>query len=49
MGWRKRGDVPKRRKGACIVQDVHVEAVLEIVVLHEAEDIVVNIAEVMHL
>ena len=30
-------------------RDVHVEAVFEVVVAHEAEDIVVDVAEIMDL
>ena len=40
---------PEGGKGASVVEDVHVEAVFELVVAHEAEDIVFNVAEEMHL
>ena len=41
--------MPERREGACIVEDVHIETVLEIVVTHEAKDIVVDITVVVDL
>ena len=40
---------PEGGKGACVVKDVHIEAVFQIVVSHEAEDIVVDVAEVVDL
>ncbi len=40
---------PQRWEGARIVEDVHVEAILHIVVSHEAEHIVVDVAEEVHL
>lgn len=36
---------PERRKGASVVEDIHVETVFHVVIAHEAEDIVVNVAE----
>ena len=39
------GAGPERREGAGVVEDVHVEAVFEIVVAHEAEDVIVDVAE----
>ena len=43
------GARPKGRKGSSIIEDVHIEAVLHVVIAHEAEDIVVNIAEEVDL
>ena len=43
------GARPEGGKGASIVENVHVETVLHIVVAHEAEDVVVNVAEVVYL
>ena len=40
---------PERRKGASVVENVHVETVLHVVVAHEAEDVVVNVAEEVDL
>jgi hypothetical protein len=40
---------PQRRKRTGIVEDIHVEAVFKIIITHEAEDIVVDIAEVVDL
>ncbi|KAI9642282.1 hypothetical protein NHQ30_009084 [Ciborinia camelliae] len=40
---------PERREGACVVEDVHVESVFELVVAHEAEDVVVDVAEEVDL
>lgn len=43
------GARPKRRKGASVVENVHVETVLDVVIAHKAEHVVVNIAEEMNL
>ena len=43
------GPCPEGGEGAAVVEDVHVEAVLEVVVAHEAEDVVVDVAEVVDL
>lgn len=40
---------PERRKGASVVEDIHVETVFHVVIAHEAEDIVVNVAEEVDL
>ena len=40
---------PEGGEGACIVEDVHVEAILHIVITHESENIVINVAEIMNL
>ena len=40
---------PEGGKGACVIQDVHVEAVFEVVVTHKAEDVVVDVAEIVDL
>jgi hypothetical protein len=40
---------PERGKRASIVEDVHVEAILEIVVAHKTKDVVVNVAEIVDL
>ena len=40
---------PEGGKGASVVENVHVEAVLEFVVAHEAEDVVVDVAKEVHL
>lgn len=50
MGVDKRaGTRPKGRKGSSVIEDVHIEAVLHVVVAHEAEDVVVNVAEEVDL
>ena len=43
------GARPERRKRASVVENVHVETVLHVVVAHEAEDVVVNVAEEVDL
>ena len=43
------GARPERRKGASVVENVHIETVLHVVVAHEAEDVVVNVAEEVDL
>ena len=43
------GARPEGRKGASVIEDVHVETVLHIVIAHEAEDVVVNVAEEVDL
>ena len=43
------GARPKGREGASVVEDVHVETVLHIVIAHKAEHVVVNVAEEMNL
>ena len=43
------GARPEGRKGASVVENVHVETVLHVVVAHEAEDVVVNVAEEVDL
>lgn len=43
------GTGPEGRERASIVEDVHVEAVFHVIVAHEAKDIVVNVAEEVHL
>lgn len=43
------GAGPERGKGARVVQNIHVEAVLHIIVAHEAEDIVVDVTEIVDL
>lgn len=40
---------PEGREGASVIEDVHVETVLHIVITHEAEDVVVNVAEKVNL
>ena len=40
---------PERGKGARVVEDIHVEAVLHVVVAHEAEDVVVDVTEIVDL
>ena len=40
---------PKGRKGASIIKDIHVETVFHVIIAHEAEDVVVNVAEVVNL
>lgn len=40
---------PERGKGARVVEDIHVEAVLHIVVAHEAEDVVIDVTEIVDL
>lgn len=43
------GPAPEARETARVVEDVHGEAVLDVVVAHEAEDVVVDVAEVVHV
>lgn len=43
------GACPERWKGAGIVKNVHIEAVFQIIVTHEPEDVVVNVAEIVNL
>lgn len=43
------GSRPEGRERAGVVEDIHVETVLHVVVAHEAEDIIVNVAEEMDL
>ena len=43
------GARPEGREGARVVEDVHVEAVFEVVVAHEAEDVIVYVTEEMDL
>lgn len=43
------GAGPEGRKGSSVVEDVHVETVLHAVIAHEAEDVVVNVAEEVDL
>lgn len=40
---------PEGREGASVIEDVHVETVLHVVITHEAEDVVVNVAEKVNL
>lgn len=40
---------PERRKGPGVVEYVHVETILHVIVPHEAEHVVVNVAEEMNL
>ena len=40
---------PEGGKGACVIEDVHVEAILHVVVAHEAEDVVVDVTEIVDL
>ncbi len=40
---------PEGGKGAGVIEDVHVEAVFEVVVLHETEDVIVDVTEVVDL
>ena len=40
---------PERGKGAGVIEDIHVEAVLHVVVAHETEDVVVDITEIVDL
>lgn len=40
---------PEAGKGAGVVQDVHIEAILEVIVAHESENVIVNIAEEVDL
>lgn len=40
---------PEGGKGAGVVEDVHIEAVFEVVVLHETEDVVIDVTEVVDL
>lgn len=43
------GSGPEGGEGAGVVEDVHVEAVFHVVVAHEAEDVVVDVAEEVDL
>jgi hypothetical protein len=43
------GARPEGRERTSVVEDVHVEAVLHVVIAHEAEDVVVDIAEEVDL
>ena len=43
------GSRPEGRERAGVVEDIHVETVLHVVIAHEAEDIIVNVAEKMDL
>ena len=43
------GAGPERGEGARVVKDVHIEAVFEVVLGHEAEDVVVDVAEEVDL
>ena len=43
------GSRPEGGKGASIVEDVHVESVLHVVIAHKAEDVVVNVAKEVDL
>ena len=43
------GARPERRERASVIENVHVETVLHVVVAHEAEDVVVNVAEEVDL
>lgn len=40
---------PKRGKRACIVKNIHVKSVLHVVIPHESEYVVVDVAEIMNL
>lgn len=46
---KRAGARPEGRKGASVIEDVHVETVLHVVIAHEAEDVVVNVAEEVDL
>lgn len=43
------GTSPQGGERASIVENIHIKAVIKIVVPHEAEDIVVDIAEIVDL
>lgn len=43
------GARPEGRKGSSVIEDIHIEAVLHVVIAHEAEDVIVNIAEEVDL
>ena len=43
------GTRPEGRKGSRVVEDVHVETVLDVIIAHKAEDVVVNVAEEVDL
>ena len=43
------GARPEGRKGSSVIEDVHVETVLHVVIAHKAEDVVVNVAEEVDL
>lgn len=43
------GARPEGRERAGVIKDIHVEAVLHVVVAHEAEDVVVDVAEEVDL
>lgn len=43
------GARPEGWKGSSIIEDVHIEAVLHAIIAHEAEDIIVNVAEEVDL
>ena len=47
--YERAGTRPQGREGASVVENVHVETVLHVVVAHEAEDVVVNVAEEVDL
>ena len=41
--------MPERWEGTRVVEDVHVEAILEVVVANEAKDIIVDITVIVYL
>ena len=43
------GARPQRREGPCVVEDVHIETIFHVVVTHESEDIVINVAKEVDL
>lgn len=43
------GSFPEGGEGPGVVEDVHVEAIFHVAVVHEAEDVVVDVAEVVDL
>ena len=43
------GAGPEGGEGARVVEDIHVEAVFHVVVAHKAEDVVIDVAEVVDL
>ncbi len=43
------GARPQGRKGASVVKNVHIEAVFHVVITHEAENVIVNVAEEVNL
>lgn len=43
------GSRPEGRKGASVIKNVHVETVFHVVIAHEAENVVVNVAEEVDL